>query len=130
MTIRDLTTDVTEDVTGDVTGHVTGDVIGDATVKKHEFLTRFSELNAHIEAALASQDFDRAMRIDSARRDILREFTATADPDGDKMFFAALEQCAADNARTITRMTTEMSAVQRRTGQQVRGLSRYGTQQR
>ena len=109
---------------------LTKDMTGDATMKKQEFLAQFSELNAHIEAALAAQDFDRAMRIDSARRDILREFATTADPDGDKVFFAALEQCAADNARTITEMTTEMSAVQRRAGQQVRGLSRYGTMQR
>ena len=114
----------------DLTKDLTGDLTGDAKMKKQEFLAQFSELNAHIEAALTAQDFDRAMRIDSARRDILREFAATADPDGDKVFFAALEQCAADNARTITRMTTEMSAVQRRTGQQVRGLSGYGTQQR
>ena len=81
--------------------------------KKDEFLEQFAELNAHIESALEMHDFDRARRIDSARRKILHDFANTTMPDGDKMFFDTLERCAADNARAITEITTEMGRIHR-----------------
>jgi hypothetical protein len=98
---------------------------GKAGMTKDEFLAQFSELNSHIETALAAQDFDRAMRIDAARRNMLHEFAAATVPDGDKLFFETLEKCAADNARAITEMLSEMGALQRRAGHQMRGISRY-----
>ena len=61
---------------------------------KDEFLNQFSELNTDIEAALSTQDFERAMRIDVVRRQILHDFANTSVPDGDKMFFETLERCA------------------------------------
>ena len=66
---------------------------------KDEFLAQFTELNTHIETALEMHDFDRARRIDIARRQMLHDFASRAMPDGDKMFFDTLERCAADNAR-------------------------------
>ena len=54
---------------------------------KDEFLNQFSELNTNIEAALSTQDFERAMRIDVMRRQMLHEFANTSVPDGDKVFF-------------------------------------------
>ena len=102
---------------------------GDVEMTKGEFLTQFSQLNSHIETALAAQDFDRAMRIDSARRNMLHEFAAATVPDGDKVFFETLEKCAADNARAITEMISEMGALQRRAGHQMRSLSRYRSHQ-
>ena len=103
---------------------------GDVEMTKDEFLVQFSQLNSHIETALAAQDFDRAMRIDAARRNMLHEFAAATIPDGDKVFFETLEKCAADNARAITEMISEMGAVQRRAGQQMRGISGYRAHQR
>ncbi len=103
---------------------------GEVEMTKDEFLAQFSQLNSHIETALAAQDFDRAMRIDAARRTMLHEFAALTVPDGDKMFFETLEKCAADNARTITEMLSEMGALQRRAGHQMRGISRYRAHQR
>ena len=44
--------------------------------KKDEFLEQFAELNAHIESALEMHDFDRARRIDGARRKILHDFAS------------------------------------------------------
>lgn len=98
---------------------------GEIAMTKDEFLAQFSLLNTHIESALASQDFDRAMRIDTARRQMLHDFAAATVPDGDKVFFETLEKCAAENARAITQMTGEMGALQRKAGHQMRGLSRY-----
>jgi len=96
---------------------------------KDEFLAQFTELNTHIETALEMHDFDRARRIDIARRQMLHDFASRAMPDGDKMFFDTLERCAADNARAITEMISEMGALQRRAGHQMRGISRYRAHQ-
>jgi hypothetical protein len=102
---------------------------GEVEMTKDEFLAQFNQLNSHIETALASQDFDRAMRIDTARRNMLHEFAAATVPDGDKVFFETLEKCAADNARAITEMISQMGALQRRAGHQMRALSRYRNHQ-
>ena len=82
-----------------------------SALTKDEFLDQFSELNTNIEAALSSQDFERAMRIDVVRRQMLHEFANTSVPDGDKMFFETLERCAADNARAITKINSEITHV-------------------
>ena len=44
--------------------------------EKDEFLAQFTELNTHIETALEMHDFDRARRIDIARRQMLHDFAA------------------------------------------------------
>ena len=93
--------------------------------KKDEFLTQFAELNAHIESALEMHDFERARRIDTARRRMLHDFASTAMPDGDKMFFDTLEKCAADNARAITQITSEMNRIQHASGQKIKLLDGY-----
>ena len=92
---------------------------------KDEFLAQFNELNAHIESALEMHDFDRARRIDSARRQMLHDFASTAMPDGDKMFFDTLERCAADNAHAITQITAEMGRIHRQAGRKMRQLNGY-----
>ena len=61
-------------------------------MNKDEFLNRFSAMNTDIESALATQNFDRAMRIDAVRRQMLHEFTNNLVPDGDKVFFETLER--------------------------------------
>ena len=93
--------------------------------KKDEFLAQFAELNAHIESALEMHDFDRARRIDNARRQMLHDFASRAMPDGDKMFFDTLERCAADNARAITQITAEMGRIHRQAGRKMRQLNGY-----
>ena len=94
-------------------------------MNKNEFLRQFQELNNHIEGARASQDFDRAMRIDSMRRSMLHEFAAKTVPDGDKAFFETLEHCAAENAKAITQLNSEMAVFKRQARKNLRGLSGY-----
>ena len=92
---------------------------------KNEFLDKFNQLNSRIESALGLQDFERAMKIDVARRQMLHEFTSNVVPDGDKMFFDTLEKCAADNARAITQITAEMNRIQQASGRKMRLLDGY-----
>lgn len=92
---------------------------------KDEFLNQFSELNTNIEVALSTQDFERAMRIDVVRRQMLHEFANTSVPDGDKMFFETLERCAADNARAITEINSEITHVRQSASRTLRRLNGY-----
>ena len=92
---------------------------------KDEFLRQFQDLNNNLEGALASQDFDRAMRIDTVRRNMLHEFAAKTVPDGDRAFFETLEHCAAENAKAITQLSSEMTVFQRQARKNLRGLSGY-----
>ena len=92
---------------------------------KDEFLNRFSELNTNIESALSTQDFERAMRIDVMRRQMLHEFANTSLPDGDRVFFETLERCAADNARAITKINSEITHVQQSASRTMRRLNGY-----
>lgn len=92
---------------------------------KDEFLNQFSELNTNIEAALSTQDFERAMRIDVVRRQMLHEFANTSVPDGDKIFFETLERCAADNARAITEINSEITHVRQSASRTLRRLNGY-----
>ena len=94
-------------------------------IKKDEFLAQFAELNAHIESALEMHDFERARRIDTARRRMLHDFASTTMPDDDKMFFDTLERCAADNARAITQITAEIGRIHLKAGRKMRQLNGY-----
>ena len=92
---------------------------------KNEFLDKFNQLNSRIEMALGLQDFERAMKIDVTRRQMLNEFASNVVPDGDKMFFDTLEKCAADNAKAITQITSEMNRIQHASGQKIKLLDGY-----
>lgn len=92
---------------------------------KDDFLNRFSAMNTDIESALATQNFDRAMRIDAVRRQMLHDFTNNLVPDGDKVFFETLERCAADNARAISKINSEIGKVRHSASRNMRRLSGY-----
>lgn len=94
-------------------------------MNKDEFLDQFSDLNASIESALAAQDFDRAMRIDFVRRQVLHDFASTSVPDGDEIIFETLERCAADNARAISRINSEMGSARHASSRNLRRLKGY-----
>ena len=95
------------------------------TKSKNEFLDKFNQLNLRIESALGLQDFERAMKIDIARREMLHEFTCNVVPDGDKVFFDTLEKCAADNARAISQITSEMNRIQQASVRKIKLLDGY-----
>lgn len=92
---------------------------------KDDFLNQFHDLNNKIESALSIQDFERATRIDVVRRQVLEEFTNTSLPDGDRMFFETLERCAADNARAISEINSEITNVRQSASRTMRRLNGY-----
>ena len=97
---------------------------------KDDFLTKFTELCSQLETALEKHDFDKARRIDVARRQMLHKFTSRPMPGGDKLFFDTLERCAADNARAITQITEEMGQIQRQASRKMRQLNGYRVSRR
>ena len=54
---------------------------------KADFLEQFTSYNELIENALISQNFDRVVSLDVARREMLHKFTKNNSPDQDLHFF-------------------------------------------
>ena len=52
-------------------------------------------------------------------------FTDAGFKEDDKVFFEALERCAADNARAITQLNAEIGMVRRQAVHHMRGLNGY-----
>ena len=73
-----------------------------------EIREQFSELNGHIATAISNKDFNRAVTLDRARQDILRELCLMDMSGIDESFFAFIEQCAKDNAAMIKTLEDEM----------------------
>ena len=83
-----------------------------------EIRDQFSELNGHIATAISNKDFNRAVTLDRARQDILRDLCLMDMSGLDESFFAFIEQCAKDNAElieTIEKGMEEMTFRQSRT---------------
>ena len=73
-----------------------------------EIRDQFSELNGHIATAISNKDFNRAVTLDRARQDILRDLCLMDTSGIDESFFAFIEQCAKDNAELIKSIEKEM----------------------
>jgi len=73
-----------------------------------EIRDKFSELNGHIATAISNKDFNRAVTLDRARQDILRDLCLMDTSGIDESFFAFIEQCAKDNAELIKTIEKEM----------------------
>ena len=83
-----------------------------------EIRDQFSELNGHIATAISNKDFNRAVTLDRARQDILRDLCLMDMSGLDESFFAFIEQCAKDNAeliKSIEKKMEEMTFRQSRT---------------
>ena len=73
-----------------------------------EIREQFSALNSHIAAALTNKDFNRAVTLDLARQDILKDLCLMDMSGIDEGFFTFIEQCAKDNADLIETIEKEM----------------------
>ena len=73
-----------------------------------EIREQFSALNGHIATALTNKDFNRAVTLDKARQDILKELCLLDMSGIDESFFYFIEQCAKDNAELIETIEKEM----------------------
>ena len=92
---------------------------------KADFLEQFTSYNELIENALISQNFDRVVSLDVARREMLHKFTKNNSPDQDLHFFKSLEKCAEDNAKSISMMIEEMQECRRENVTRLRAFSKY-----
>ena len=73
-----------------------------------EIKAQFSELNAHIADAITQKDFSRALMLDKARQDILKDLCLMDPTTIDASFFEFIEGCAKDNTRLIQSVEAEM----------------------
>ena len=73
-----------------------------------EIKSQFIQLNDHIAEAISSKDFSRAMMLDKARQEILRDLCLLDPSSIDKAFFDFIEDCAKNNASLIQSVETEM----------------------
>ncbi len=76
--------------------------------KTAEIRAQFSELNAHIAEAITNKDFSRALVLDKARQDILKDLCLMDPTTIDKSFFEFIEGCAKENARLIQKVEADM----------------------
>ena len=73
-----------------------------------EIREQFSALNGHIATAITNKDFNRAVTLDQARQDILKDLCLMDMSGIDESFFAFIEQCAKENAELIETIEKEM----------------------
>ena len=73
-----------------------------------EIREQFSALHGHIATAITNKDFNRAVTLDQARQDILKDLCLMDMKGIDESFFAFIEQCAKENAELIETIEKEM----------------------
>ena len=73
-----------------------------------EIREQFSALHGHIATAIMNKDFNRAVTLDQARQDILKDLCLMDMSGIDESFFAFIEQCAKENAELIETIEKEM----------------------
>jgi hypothetical protein len=95
------------------------------TMTKEDFIDEFQQMNDRIETAIAARNFDLVVNIDESRRELLHQFTAEIDPNNDQIFFEALESCAKDNARAISKLKMEMVTLSSNVSSQTKALNGY-----
>lgn len=96
-----------------------------AAISKEDFIAQFQAMNGMIETAISRQDFDEVVQIDQKRRQLIQDFAAVTQPSEDKMFFEALEACAAGNARTISKMKSEMAEFAKTSNRKAKAIIGY-----
>ena len=68
---------------------------------KNQLAEQFQMLNGHIASAILDKDYTRAITLDRARQDMLKDICLMDMQSIDAEFFALIEECARDNASLI-----------------------------
>ena len=82
--------------------------------------TQFEELNRHIAGAITDKNFARAVVLDSARQDILKDLCLKDPALVDECFFTFIEHCARENASLISQIENDMEELTTKSSQQMR----------
>jgi len=77
-------------------------------MKMAEIKSQFSDLGMLILDAVKNKDFNRALMLDKARQDILKDLCLMEPTAIDAGFFEFIEGCAKDNARLIQSVEDDM----------------------
>lgn len=85
-----------------------------------EMRLQFQELNHHIVSALADKNFTRAIELDTARQDILKDLCLKDPALIDEGFFTFIEHCARENTSLISQIENDMEDLTTRSGKQMR----------
>jgi hypothetical protein len=81
---------------------------------------QFEELNHHIASAITNKNFTRAIALDTARQDALKDLCLRDPALIDKGFFAFIECCARENASLISKIENDMEELTTKSSQQMR----------
>ena len=87
--------------------------------------SQFQYLNQHITMAINDKNFSRAVQLDTARQDILKELCLKDPVLIDAEFFDFIERCAGENALLISKVEDEMESLTMRTGRHMRAQMAY-----
>jgi hypothetical protein len=75
---------------------------------KNQNLKEFEVLNGHIIDSINAKDYARAVLLDKARREVLRDLCLEEESAMDDSFFSFIESCAAQNANLIKTIQEDM----------------------
>ena len=75
---------------------------------KNKNLKQFEVLNGHIIDSINATDYARAVLLDKARREVLRDLCLEDQNAMDDSFFSFIESCAAKNANLIQTVQEDM----------------------
>ena len=92
---------------------------------KNEIAEQFQMLNGHIASAILEKDYTRAITLDLARQDMLRDICLMDMQSIDAEFFALIEQCARENASLIQTVQEDMNHISWQTSRSLRAQRAY-----
>jgi hypothetical protein len=81
---------------------------------------QFEELNHHIASAITDKNFSRAIALDTARQDALKDLCLKDPALIDEGFFTFIEHCARENASLISQIQNDMEELTTKSSQQMR----------
>ena len=90
-----------------------------------EIRLQFEELNHHIAGAITDKNFGRAVTLDIARQDILKDLCLKDPALIDEGFFTFIEHCARENASLISQIENDMEELTTKSSQQMRMQAAY-----
>ena len=102
---------------------LTPEILEDTAVNTNQLddiRSQFEELNHHIAGAITDKNFARAVALDSARQDILKDLCLKDPALIDEGFFTFIEHCARENASLISQLENDMEELTTKSSQQMR----------
>ena len=106
---------------------ISKDIVSSSASKTQvrELKAQFEELNGHITTAISEKNFTRAITLDLARQEILRDLCLRDSSIFDSDFFIFIEKCARENSSLISNVEDEMNNLTCLTGKSMKMQMAY-----